>query len=214
MGEELGRIEKPSAESFREDKKLFVVPLILRGRDAPTEYSEKYDLYWTQVEDQLGRLEEKTGPVQHIYHEAITAGGEAGLSIIEKMNSRSWNIVKDKMSRGACLEATDDRELAEENMDWERMLLAGFLSEKVARMVSQFYVEASRKRYDHMAGRIQETLQMGERGLLFITEGHSLQFSSDTQVFSIFPPALDQIHKWFRESAASRAEDRDQADGV
>jgi hypothetical protein len=184
VGEELGHIERPSVESFGEQRKLFVVPLVLRGNDAPADYSEKFDLYWQQVREQLAKLEEKTGPVH---------------CIMEKMNTSSFSIVKERCAQGAKLEATDDRELAEESMDWERMLLAGFLSEKVARMVSQFYVEAARKRYEHMAKRIEETLRPGERGILFITEGHSLQFPGDTQVFSVFPPALDQIHKWFRD---------------
>jgi hypothetical protein len=206
MGEELGHIERPSVESFGNERKLFVVPLILRGKDAPADYSEKFDLYWQQVREQLARLEERTGPVQCIYHEAIVAGGEEGLKIMEQMNSSSCSIVRERCGKGARLEATDDRELAEENMDWERIMLGGFLSEKVARAVSQFYIEASRKRYEHMAKRIDETLQPGQRGILFITEGHALQFPGDTQVFSVFPPALDQIHKWFRDRAAAGPE--------
>lgn len=206
MGEELGQIQRPSVESFGDERKLFVVPLILRGKDAPPEYCERFDLYWQQVREQLGRLEERTGPVQCIYHEAIVAGGEEGLKIMEQMNASSCSIVRERLEKGARLEATDDRELAEESMDWERIMLGGFISEKVARMVSQFYVEASRKRYEHMANRIHETLKPGERAILFITEGHALQFPGETQVFSVFPPALDQIHKWFRDSAAARAE--------
>jgi hypothetical protein len=207
MGEELGHIERPSVESFGDERKLFVVPLILRGKDAPPDYCEKFDLYWQQVTEQLARLEERTGPVQCIYHEAIVAGGEEGLRIMDQMNAASCAIVRERYEKGARLEATDDRELAEESMDWERIMLGGFISEKVARMVSQFYVEAARKRYDHMAKRIHETLKPGERAILFITEGHALQFPGETQVFSVFPPALDQIHKWFRDSAAARAEE-------
>ncbi len=206
MGEELGHIERPSVESFGGERKLFVVPLILRAREAPPEYSEKFDLYWQQVREQLARLEDKTGAVQSIYHEAVVEGGEEGLKMVEQMNPSSHAIIKEKCEKGARLEATDDRELAEESMDWERILLGGFISEKVARAVSQFYVEASRKRYEFMAQRIRESLKPGESGILFITEGHALQFPGDTQVFSVFPPALDQIHKWFRDSAAARGE--------
>jgi hypothetical protein len=206
VGEELGRIERPLVDSFGGERKVFVVPLVLRGNDAPADYSEKFDLYWQQVREQLSKLEEKTGRIHRIYHEAIVVGGEDGLKIMEKMNTSSCSLVKERCERGAGLEATDDRELAEESMDWERMLLAGFLSEKVARMVSQFYVDASRKRYEHMAKRIDETLGPGELAILFITEGHSLQFPRDIQVFSVFPPALDEIHKWFRDVSTARPE--------
>ena len=40
-----------------------------------------------------------------------------------------------------------------------------------------------------------------EAGLLFIREEHSVQFPSDIEVFSIFPPALDEIHRWYRDQA-------------
>jgi hypothetical protein len=52
-----------------------------------------------------------------------------------------------------------------------------------------------------MAKKISETLEDDEAGLLFIREGHSMQFPGDVEVFSIFPPALDEIHRWLREQA-------------
>ena len=61
------------------------------------------------------------------------------------------------------------------------------------------YIEASRKRYEHIGRRIDETLKASERAILFISERHSLQFPQDTQIFSVSPPALDQIHRWLRE---------------
>jgi hypothetical protein len=52
-----------------------------------------------------------------------------------------------------------------------------------------------------MAKRISETLKDDEAGLLFIREEHSVQFPGDVEVFSIFPPALDEIHRWYRDQA-------------
>ncbi|MFC1989050.1 hypothetical protein ACFLVW_00555 [Chloroflexota bacterium] len=104
------------------------------------------------------------------------------------------------------MEATEDRELAEESMDWERCLLMGFMSEKVAKMVSEFYVEALRKRYEHIAQRIDETLKADEVGMLFIREGHSVQFPKDVEVFSVVPPALDEIYRWMRDREAKSQE--------
>jgi hypothetical protein len=67
--------------------------------------------------------------------------------------------------------------------------------------VSEFYVEAAKNRNEFMAKKISETLKDDEAGLLFIREEHSLQFPSDIEVFSIFPPALDDIHRWYRDQA-------------
>ena len=101
------------------------------------------------------------------------------------------------------LEATEDRELAGESMDWERFLLMGFMSQKVAKMVSEFYVEALRKRYEHIAQRIAETLKDSEVGMLFIREGHMVQFPQDMEVFSVVPSALDEIRRWQRDRSST-----------
>jgi len=107
--------------------------------------------------------------------------------------------VSNQRQSGAQVEATEDTELVEESMDWERHLLMGFISEKVARMISDFFAEASRKRYEHIARRIDETFKENEVALLFIREGHRVQFPPDIEVFSVFPPVLNDIMRWLRD---------------
>lgn len=198
MTKPLGKIEKPEAEHFTGKRKLYLVPLIFSGEDAPPEYVEKFNLYWEQVNQQVANLESKIGKVSHVYHESITLAGENGLKVIEKLNPSCSHIAKDKCQSGAALEATEDKELAEESLDWERCLLMGFISQKVAKMVSEFYLEALRKRYEHIARRIDETLNANEVGILFMREGHLVQFPQDIEVFSVAPPALDEIRRWQR----------------
>jgi hypothetical protein len=201
MSEDLGRIEKPTVESFGGERKLFVVPLIFNYSDAPAEFTEKISIYWEEAGEHLSRMEEKVGEVNRVYHEAVFIGGEKGLETLEKLSPASCRITRDKCQAGAQLEVADDPGLAEESMDWERCLMIGFLSDKVAEMITGLYMEATRKRYEHMARVIDSTLQPGEKGVLFIREGHSMQFPRDTQVFSVSPPALDLIHRWLRDRA-------------
>jgi len=207
MAEQLGKIEKPEARDFRSKRKLYLVPLIFSGEKAPAEYTEKFNLYWAQVGEYVANLEAKIGKVSHIYHESIALGGEDGLKVLERLNPSSYRIAREKCQSGAVLEATEDRDLAEENMDWERFLLIGFFSQKVAKTVSDFYEETSRKRYEYIARRIDETLKNDEAGLLFIREGHLVQFPRDIEVFSVAPPALDEIHRWQRECLAAEKKD-------
>jgi hypothetical protein len=203
MAEQLGKIEKPEAEHFTGKRKLYLVPLIFSGEGAPPEYVEKFNLYWEQVSQHIANLELKIGKVNHVYHESITVAGEDGLKVIEKLNSSCCQIVRDKCQSGAVLEATEDKELSEESIDWERCLLMGFISQKVAKMVSEFYVEALRKRYECIAQRIDKTLKANEVGMLFIREGHMVQFPQDIEVFSVAPPVLDEIHRWQRDRSSS-----------
>lgn len=198
MAEQLGKIEKPEAERFTTKRKLYLVPLLFLGKDAPPEYEEMFDHYWQQVKEHISNLESSLGGIRYIYHESLTSSEEEELKLIEKLNPQCYQIVTEKVQNGAKVEATEDRELTEECLDWERCLIMGFISRKVANMVSEFYTEASRKRYEYIARRIDESLEDNGVGLLFIQEGHRVQFPSDIEVFSVAPPVLDEIHRWQR----------------
>ncbi len=208
MAEELGRIEKPEAGQFVGKRKLYLIPLLFSWEGAPAGYIEKFNLYWQQVREHIANLESKMGEVNLIYHESITLAGGEGLKVLEKLNPASHQIAKDKCQNGAEFETVEDKGLVEEHMDWERHLLMGFVSEKVARTVSDFFVEASRKRFEHIASRINETLKQNEAAMLFIREGHRVQFPQDIEVFTVAPPVLDEIHRWLRDqSSAEKSEE-------
>jgi hypothetical protein len=199
MSEQLGRIERPQAERFRHRKKLYLVPLIYSGDDAPDEYKERHSRYWGQVAEQLHNLASKIGIVKRIYHESIYQVGEDGMKAVERLNPSSYLIAKTQCDHGAIFEPLEEKELLEDMMDWQRCLMLGFMSEKVGRRVFEFYHEAAKKRDEALARKIGETLKDDEAGVLFIREGHTVQFPPDIEVFSVFPPALDEIHRWQRE---------------
>ncbi len=75
----------------------------------------------------------------------------------------------------------------------------GLISQKVARTVADSYFSAMRRRYEHIAKRINESLKPDQVGLLVIQEDHMVQFPSDIEVFTVAPPALDEIRRWQRE---------------
>ena len=199
MTEELGKIEKPEAQPFKVKRKVYLVPLVNVWEGAPDEYQEKFERYWIQVREQLNKLETRLGEVSRIYHEAIYTSGEDSIKAIEKMNKKSAEITRARCEQKATLEAAEDRELTAQSLDWEGCLMLPFRSEQVARQVQETYLEASRRRYKCIAHQIDTTLQEGEAGLLFIHEGHGVQFPADVEVFNISPPVLDEIHRWFRD---------------
>ena len=223
MPEQLGKIERLEAEHFKQGKKLYLVTLVYSGEEGPDEYKEKCSRYWQQVTEQLTNLASKIGRVNRVYHESIFQCGEDGIEALERLHPSSYKIVKTQCDDGAVFETIEERELFEEVMDWQRCLMLGFISDKVASKVSEFYVEAARKRNESIAERISETLKDDEAGLLFIREEHSVQFPSGVEVFSIFPPALDEIHRWLRDQAGigidmvteeSKGKAEGEADGV
>lgn len=214
MAEELGKIEKPETEQFKEKRKLYLVPLLYSWQEAPAEYTLKFDIFWTQVSEHIATLESQIGAVNRVYHESISQTGEEALNVLEKVSPSSFRIVREKFNNGAQVEAVEDTELADECLDWERHLLLGFISQKVASIISESFVEATKKRYEYIAGAIDETLKEKEAALLFIREGHRVQFPDDIEVFSIAPPMLDDIHRWMRErsSAGETTEEAEKTD--
>lgn len=207
MSEQLGRLEKPDAESFRGKRKLLLVTPLFSNEQSPEEYVEKVGRYWEQVSQHIAGLEAKLGAVTVIYHESISRAGEDGIIVLEQLNPSSSQIVKEWCDRGAVLEAVEDRETLEEAMDWERFLILGFVSDKVAGMVRDFYIQTTKKRYEHIAGVIDRTLKADGVGVLFIREGHSVQFPPGIEVFIVAPPTLDEIRRWQREYVPPDEED-------
>jgi len=199
MSEELGKIEKPSVEEFRKGRKLYFVPLVYRGKESPDEYLEKSNRYWNQVEDKIGALELKLGKVSKIYHELIPSRGEEGIKALRELNEKSYQVIRNRLDKGAQLEATEEGELLTELMDWSRCLAVGLQSQKVFATVYQSYTEISKKRNEYISHQIDETLKEDEIGMLFMREGHEIQFPEDIQVFYIAPPALDEIRRWLRD---------------
>jgi len=199
MPEQLGKIERLEAEHFKQGKKVYLVPLVYFTEEAPAEYKEKCNHYWEQVAEQLIGLAAKIGKVKRVYHESIFQFGEDGMKALERLNPSSYQIAKTQCDNGAILEAVEEKDLLEEVLDWQRCLMLGFISHKAASKVSEFYIEAAKKRNEFIANKISETLKDDEAGLLFIREEHSVQFPDHIEVFSIFPPALDEIHRWLRD---------------
>ena len=207
MSEELGKIEKPSTEEFKGGRKLYFVPLVYCGKEPPDEYLEKYSRYWEQVESQIADLELKLGKINKVYHELISLGGEGGAKLIKSLNDRSYQTVKNRLDKGAKLEATEDGGILAEFMDWSVCLAMGLQSPTVVNKIYQFYVDASNKRNEHIAKHIDETLESDEIAVIFMVEGHLVQFPSDIQVFYVAPPALDEIKRWLRNREAKKPEE-------
>jgi hypothetical protein len=202
MAEELGKIEKPPAEKFKKGRKLFFIPLLYRAEDVPEEYLALFDKYWEQVGKQLLDLESKLGKVNRIYHELVPLPGEEGCNAVKELNGKSHELIMLSLEKGAHLEAVEDSDTMTEFMDWGRCMLVGLQNPKVITRIYDAYMESGKKRNEYIAGKINDTLDSDEIGILFMRENHHVQFPQDIQVFYIAPPALDEIKRWVRQHEA------------
>jgi len=198
MSEQLGEIEKPAAEGFTAERKLFFVPLILTPREPQADLQEIVSRYWDQVQAHIRNLEMKLGEVKRVYHELVPEDGEEAAKAIEDLSAESYQVVKSRLEKGADLQPIEDSELLTELMDWSKCLAVGLQNETVFNKVYESFIDVQKRRNEHIAKQIDETLKGGETGVLLLREGHQVQFPSDIQVFYIAPPALDEIKRWIR----------------
>ena len=192
----LTQMPKPEAAQFSGRRKLFLVPIFLFPPDSPDDATQLLERYWTEVRDQIQNLERSLGAVRYVFHETIYAGGEDGLKMVEVMNPFGCSFIQALCGAGALLEATEDQAVVEEHSDWQRCLSIGLMSEKVMNLAITGIQETTQQRFDYIGQRISETLQENEVGVLFISEGHRVQFPIDVQVFFVAPPALDALRRW------------------
>ena len=190
------RISKPSAEQYKDNRKLFLVPIYFLGPEAPEEGDRLLDQYWLEVTDHIRNLERTLGKVSHVYHETVFGEGDAGMAILESLNPKALPFIRVMCVSGAKLEATDSRELFEESTDWQRCISIGLMSAKVTDIAMQSFRDASDGRYAHIGRCIDETLGEGQVAVLFIRPDHRVQFKDDVKVFYVSPPSQNAFTRW------------------
>ncbi len=196
MAQELGRMERPSTESFRGKRKLLLVPRVYAPPTDEEEGIAVLQRYWDQIESQVASLESRLGTIRRVYHEGMTEGGEESLKYMATVDERCHALIQSKIRAGASLEATEDGEVLVETLDLQRCLMLPFSGDTVALRLREWLTEGLRRRYEYVSKRIDDTLGEDQVGLLFISERHQVQFPADVEVFFVAPPALDEFRRW------------------
>lgn len=204
MAQELGRIERPSADQYQGRRKLLLVPLVYSPQADIQEGAVALQNYWEQMQTQVAAMETALGGLQHIYHESLTVGGSEGLEQLGASDQRSHRFIQDKCQAGAVLQATEDLNVLLETLDLQRCLMIPLASQTVASRLQEWHAESNRKRYEYIASQIDTTLGEDAVGLLMISERHQVQFPGDIEVFYVSPPALDEFRRWIQNWMAQQ----------
>jgi len=203
----IGKIEKPTVEQFRKDKRrLYLVPLVYPGsglkKEFQKEYGKKIEEYCEEVKNRIQDLEAKLGKINRIYHEMVYQEGKEGAEILKKLSQESYSIVQSFLKRGSLLQATEDEELVRQSMDWARCLATNPQNDQVLAKLTGFYIQTMKRRDEVIGKKIDESLKSGEVGILFIREDMKVNFPSGIEIFRIYPPVLDDIHKFLGDLGA------------
>jgi hypothetical protein len=116
-----------------------------------------------------------------IYQDGLMAGGEIGQKIVEagiKSGSKNYEIVLRLIKRGAILVRTEDFSLVKEEHE---LLIAITQAKSILRKICAFLKyklvknRLLNKRDRFIAKRINETLNQGEKGIIFIGAYHDIK---------------------------------------
>jgi len=128
-----------------------------------------------------------------IYQDGMVADGEVGQKIVEeglKSGSKNYELVSRLIKRGATLVKTDDFKLVKEERDRllaiteAKSIIKKLLAFKKYKLVKNRLLN---KRDKFIAKRITESLNQGERGIIFIGAYHNIKkrLPNDIQIREI-----------------------------
>lgn len=197
---ELGKLEKPAADSYMLKKKLYCVPNVIPFMDVSDEYTILLNKYWEDIFKQLDKLD-IVWKIQKVFCENIYIEGDEALNVLAKTNKKAFDLIHKKIEGGASFIPIENKEILGSFIDW-RNCLSVVRTEEVFRQVYNFYLEALNKRLQHIQNIIESNLQAEEASLLIMEDEirAKFQFPSDIEVFLVRPPSYDDLVRWFRDN--------------
>lgn len=203
---ELGRIERPIAENFKEKRKLYCVPNIYPIVDATDDYYGLVEKFWNEASQQIDMLE-AAGKIKKIFCESLFVQGQDAFDALEKLNKNALKIVKKRVDEGAILLPIEREEIFGPFVDWANCLSV-IRTKEVFERVYEFYTECSDRRIKYIQNVIETNLSDKEAGLLIMSDEDRvrLQFPNDIEVFLVTPPSYDDILRWVRDKMRRKYE--------
>ncbi|MBU4454002.1 MAG: hypothetical protein KJ929_02805, partial [Euryarchaeota archaeon] len=108
---ELGKIEKPEANSFKENRKLYVVPT-LPFEELAQEMDidrAKVERFWGEVREKIEYFRSTYGNISRVYVEAMDEDETKGIEFFERLGKESnhYKFLKTLTDAGAKLKGID-----------------------------------------------------------------------------------------------------------
>ncbi len=215
---ELGKIDKPEAMSFKEKRKLFVVPT-LPFEELALEMDidrAKVERFWGEVKEKIEYFRSTYGNISMVYVEGMEEGETAGIEFFEKFGKESnhYKFLKPLVDAGAKLKGIDKiKSLSVAKLIFEEYSKSFY--PEIKDIHQGFYgkdIDFDKWR-EYLAKKIQEiqdgigkhaTGIIGElpentNGVLIFTDGRPMEYPAGIDVFQIRPPAFDELAKLLRD---------------
>ena len=171
------------------------------GEDVWEKHKTTVEKFWDCLSDYFGSIDVSG---MKIYQDGMVADGEVGQKIVEegaKSGSRNYELFARLLKKGAILVKTEDFNLVKEERDRLLTIIqAKSTTQKIAAFIKYKFIKNRllRKRDKFIAQRINETLDEGERGLLFVGAFHNVKkwLAKDIQIKEI--KDMRKIREYYR----------------
>jgi len=215
---ELGHIEKPEAISFKEKRKLFVVPT-LPFEELSVEMDidkAKVERFWGEVKEKIEYFRSTYGNISVVFIEGVSENETKGIELFERFGKEGnhYKFLKNMVDMGAKLKGIDKTgSLMQGKLLFDEYSKS--FSPEVMEIHKGFYgkdIDFDKWR-EYLVKRIQETqeeiskhatgilseLPENSNGILIFTDGRPLEYPQGIDVFQIRPPAFDELSKLLRD---------------
>jgi len=160
------------------------------GEELWKEHIKTVETFWDELSHYFDTIHVSG---MKIYQDGMIAEGEVGQTIVQegvKSGSKNYELVSKLLKRGAILVKTEDFKLVKKERD--RLIAitqAKSLPEKLIAFM-KYKVTKNRllnKRDEFIAGRVSETLNLAETGIIFIGAYHNIKgrLSKDVRITEI-----------------------------
>jgi hypothetical protein len=197
--EEIGSIGKATAGDILASRKIYLVTMVQPSPGAPDGFEQRYNDYWSAVEQQISKLETTAGTVNRIFAEGVIGRGDDAMLMVQQSNPGAHSVVRQRVSAGAVFEEFEDTDLFGQVIDWGRCLQGGLINQTVADEIQTKYTEASKKRSKHLLKQLNEGILESEAGLL-LSGDPSIAIPDGVEKFLISPPELDALQRWVQQT--------------
>ena len=184
MSEELGKINKPNAESSALKRKLYLVQNIQNYFPENKEFKSLLEEYWSSISEQLDKLEKTAGLISYIHIEGMWQEFDEASKAIYESNPDCINMVKERVKSGSKYKPVEDETLYKT-------------------LIEENYSSIATKREESISSKINE-LKDSEAALFIISSGGH-KYAEDIEMFNIIPPALDKMNRWIQDNQESLA---------
>lgn len=181
------------AEGKDEKRRIIYVPrmytveeiMLATGRKVSEAVKGEIKSFWRNLEGRLSKF----GRIDKVYRDMITADGEEGIQQLSIIDPYNFEVVKALLKKGAKLVGTEDPLLIKEAEAWVGSMAWGSPS------AIELFRENLKDRNNYISKRIDETLKLGEVGILFIEPSRELEFPQELEVVRVRSDSLDFLKK-------------------